>query len=48
MNDLIRCKGCLGDFDELDISENGYCFGCQYEHDANQDNLTECEDDGSL
>jgi hypothetical protein len=38
--ELIGCKGCYGDFLEWDISEDGYCESCQYEHEAKQDNLT--------
>ena len=47
MSDLIiiGCKGCYGDFTEYDISIDGYCDACQYEHEAKQDNLTGGEDE---
>ena len=41
MIDLIGCKGCYGDFLEWDISTDGYCYACQYQHNANLDNKTD-------
>lgn len=48
MNELIECKGCLGDFSDMDITESGYCKSCDYENDAKLDNLTDGDHDGSL
>lgn len=43
MSELLECKGCLGDFTEFDICEDGYCLACSYENDAKNDNLTDGE-----
>ncbi len=40
MLDIVKCKGCDGDFLAWDVSDEGYCERCQYEHEAKQDNLT--------
>ncbi|MFK5949960.1 MAG: hypothetical protein QM500_14450 [Methylococcales bacterium] len=45
MIELFECKGCFGDFLEWDLSKDGYCESCQYQHEANQDNLTDQDDD---
>ena len=42
---IVYCKGCLGEFVELDINDNGYCESCQYESDAKADNLTGAENE---
>jgi hypothetical protein len=39
------CLGCGGAFDNHDISEEGYCWGCQYEKDAKLDHETGGEDE---
>ena len=36
------CVGCLGDFDELPY--HGYCEACEYQKEANLDNLTDYEE----
>lgn len=41
--ELVKCKGCLSDFTENDICEDGYCMCCQYQHEANQNELTDGE-----
>ena len=35
-----NCKGCGGLFLPWEISEDGYCEGCQYQADANADHIT--------
>ena len=44
MSDSLReCKGC-GEYKwEWDLSSEGYCKSCQYQHEQNLDNKTgEC------
>jgi len=35
---IKQCEGCCRDFANDDLSEDGYCEHCEYEHDAKQDN----------
>jgi len=37
----VECKGCLCELAKHDISDDGYCKGCQYEHEAKQDAKTD-------
>ena len=41
MDEIIKCKGCKGNFLAWDISEDGYCECCDYQHQANLDSLTD-------
>jgi len=38
---VSKCKGCEGDHKPKDITEDGFCESCQYQHEANKDNLTD-------
>lgn len=38
---LNDCKGCGSACDLLDLSGDGYCESCQYQHEANLDVLTD-------
>jgi hypothetical protein len=42
---IVSCKGCHDRFTVWDVSADGYCDACQYEHEAKLDNLTGGEDE---
>lgn len=40
MSDIEECEGCSDKFLVWDLSDDGYCERCDYQHQANLDNLT--------
>jgi len=40
MERAIECSGCLGYFVAWEVSEDGYCEVCQYEHEQKLDHMT--------
>lgn len=37
---VVFCAGCLGDILRSEMSVDGYCESCQYEHEQKLDNET--------
>lgn len=44
VNFTMHCAGCFGDFYTRELSEEGYCEACEYQKEANLDNLTDYEE----
>lgn len=44
VNFTMHCAGCFGDFYIYELSEEGYCEDCEYQQEANLDNLTDCKE----
>jgi hypothetical protein len=36
----VLCAGCMATFLEHELSEDGYCGSCQYEHEQKLDSKT--------